>query len=360
MSIEHRKEYHIELALKQENQGPLTTLFEDIVFVHQALVDLSLDDISLEVEFLGFKLGAPIVISAMTGGTRRAYEINKLLAEVAQRYRFGIGVGSQRAMIVNPEAVYTYKIVREIAHDIPVIANIGIAQLINLDISTVEWLIESIEANALAIHLNILHELVQLEGDKAFKGSIAAIERVVERLRVPVIVKEVGNGISKECAELLRNLGVRIIDVAGAGGTNWVSIELARANSDQHIQTFDVFRYWGLPTAISIAEVASIEDVIVIGSGGIRSGIDIAKAIALGADIVGIAQPFLHHVINNTVDRFVTTLLTQLKVVMLLTNSRTIKDLKKSKIVILRTLASWICARKLRLRNVNAYISCLP
>uniref|UniRef100_A0A7C2VM09 Isopentenyl-diphosphate delta-isomerase n=1 Tax=Ignisphaera aggregans TaxID=334771 RepID=A0A7C2VM09_9CREN len=359
LSIENRKDDHIDLALKPESQGPLTTLLEEVTLIHQPLVDYSIDEINLETSFLGFKLGAPLIISAITGGTRRAYEINKALAEIAQRYRLGIGVGSQRAMIVNRDTVHTYRVVREIARDVPVIANIGIAQLTKLDLATIEWLVESIEADALAIHLNVLQELAQPEGDRDFRGSIDAIRRVVENIDVPVIVKEVGNGISRERAELLYSLGVKIVDVAGAGGTNWVSIELARARSNKHVQAFNIFKAWGLPTAISIVEVASIRELTVIGSGGIRSGLDIAKAIALGADITGMAQPFLYHILNKTAEDFIYTVVTQLRTAMLLTGSRTIEDLKSSPIVIHGKLASWICARRLRLRNTNAYIPCL-
>lgn len=358
LSIEQRKEDHIDLALKPENQGPLTTLLENIHFVHQPLVNMAFNDIDTSSEFLGYKLGAPIIITAITGGTRRAYEINKALAEVAEKYRIGMGVGSQRPMILNPDTLYSYKIVRKIIRSVPVIANIGIAQLAKLDIKTVEWLVEAIEADALAIHLNILQELVQLEGDRDFRGSFEAIQRIVDRIKVPIIVKEVGNGFSRECAEALYSIGVKIIDVAGAGGTNWVSIELARSRSNQSEKVFGIFKTWGLPTAISIAEVASIDNIVVIGSGGIRNGLDIAKAIALGADIVGMAQPFVKHVLEKTVDNFIETILTQLRVVMMLTQSKNIESLRRAPIVILGKLASWICARRLKLRNPNAYISC--
>lgn len=357
MSIEHRKEDHIYLALKPESQGPLTTFLEDVIPIHHSITDLSYSDIDTGIEFLGFRLNAPIIISAMTGGTIKAYEINKKLATIAEEYRFAIGVGSQRAMIVNPETTYTYRIVRETAPSVPVIANIGIAQITKLGLYTIEQIIESIEANALAIHANILQELVQPEGDKEFKGAIDAIKRIVDYVKVPVIVKEVGTGISKECAELLYSIGIKIIDVAGAGGTNWVSIELSRS-STRNVDVFSIFKTWGLPTAVSIAEVASIKNVIVIGSGGIRNGLDIAKAIALGADIVGIAQPFLYHSLNNTINEFVEDLLIQLKTSMILTNSRSINELKQAKIVVLGRLASWVCARGLRLRNTNAYIFC--
>lgn len=358
-SISNRKEEHIVQALKPENQGPLSTHLEDVILIHQPLVEVSYDEVSLETEFLGYRLGAPIIISSMTGGTAMSYDINKKLASTAEKYKLAIGVGSQRAMIVNPDTTYTYRVVREEAPNVPVIANIGLAQLSKLSKQDIERIVEAIEADALAVHLNILQEIVQPEGDRDFRGSVKALEKIIEWINIPVIVKEVGTGISRECAELLKMIGVKIIDVAGAGGTNWVSIELSRIKDKKLVDTFNVFRYWGIPTAISIAEVSSIDDITVIGSGGIRDGLDIAKAISLGSDIVGIAQPFLIHVIKNTVDDYVQSILTQLKVSMMLTGSKNIQELKNAKIVITGKLATWICARRLRLRNKYAYISCL-
>lgn len=358
MSIINRKEDHIVLSLKPENQGPLSTHLEEVILLHQPLTELSLNDISLETEFLGCKLNAPIIISAMTGGIPKSYDINKKLASIAEKYKLAIGVGSQRAMIVNPDVVYTYRVVREEARSVPVIANIGIAQLPKLNIYDIERIIEVVEANALAIHVNILQELVQLEGDKNFRGCVKALEKIVEQINIPVIVKEVGTGVTKEIVEFLVNIGVKIVDVAGAGGTNWVSIELSRMNDKKISDTFTVFKNWGIPTAISIAEAASVDNVLVIGSGGIRTGVDVAKAISLGSDIIGIAQPFLLHVLNNTVDDYVNSFLTQLKMCMILTNSRNVQEMKNAKTVILGKLAEWICARRLKLRNKHIYISC--
>jgi isopentenyl-diphosphate delta-isomerase len=361
MSIENRKQDHIELALLPQSQGPLTTLFEDAVIVHNALPNISYEKIDTSTTFLGFKLSAPIIISGMTGGTEKAYELNKKLAQVAEEFRIALGVGSQRAMIENPSLINTYRVVRETAPSIPIISNIGFAQLKKLSMEQVESLVTSIEANALAIHLNAAQELVQLEGDRDFEDVVSVIEKLTHRLSVPIIIKEVGNGLSKEVVETLYAIGIRVFDVAGAGGTNWVRIELMRiAKSDKKASLYgEPFVTWGIPTAASICEARAVaNEIIVIGSGGIRTGVDVAKAIALGADIVGIAQPFLRSIIVGGGREYVSSLLAQLKVVMALTGVRSVMELQNVPIVIMGRLAQWICARKLRLRNTRAYIHC--
>ena len=361
MNIENRKQEHIDLALSPQSQGPLTTLLEDVILVHQALPEVSLDKLDISVEFLGYKLGAPIIISGMTGGTEKAYEINRKLAEVAEEFRIAIGVGSQRAMINNSSLTRTYKVVREVAPSVPVISNIGFAQLKSLTFEHIETIVSSIEANALAIHLNPAQELVQIEGDRDFEGIVNIIAELVQRLKVPIIVKEVGNGLSREVVEKLYSVGVKIFDVAGAGGTNWVKIELMRAEkAGKHLALYgEPFVAWGIPTGAAVCEVRSVaNDITVIGSGGIRTGLDVAKVIALGADIVGIAQPFLKAVIMGNAREFVQTLLNQLRASMVLVGARNIEELKAAPILIKGMLAYWICARKLVLRNKRAYIHC--
>ncbi len=361
LGIENRKLEHISLALNDYSQGPIDTWLNYVTLVHQAVADLSFDDIDTSVYFLGYRLRFPLIISGMTGGFSKAYELNKSLAEIAYRYGIGIGVGSQRAMLLNPNTIHTYRIVREIARDVPVIANIGIAQLIEFGPNIAEKVVEAIEADALAIHLNMLQELVQPEGNRTFKGYIDVIRNTVEKVRVPIIVKEVGHGISYELARKLAEIGIQIIDVAGMGGTNWVKIELARYKDAKNIvmEASKDFISWGIPTGISIVEVRSaLRTGIVIASGGIRNGIDIAKSIALGADLCGIAQPFLKAIMNNTAEAFIEKIIYQLKMVMMLTSSKDINALKNAPIVIMGRLAEWICSRKLSLRNSHAYISC--
>ncbi|MEM0152610.1 MAG: type 2 isopentenyl-diphosphate Delta-isomerase [Ignisphaera sp.] len=358
MSIENRKSEHIEHAVNQISQGPLTTLLENVIIVHQAFTELSMDEIDLSTEFLGYKLQAPVLISGMTGGFDGAFNINKKLAELAEEYRLAIGVGSQRAMILKPELSYTYRVVRDVAHSVPVIANIGIAQLSTINYESIEWIVESLEADALAIHLNMLQELIQCEGDRSFKGAIKSLEKIIEKIDVPIIIKEVGNGLSREVASKFYNLGIRIFDVAGAGGTNWVTIEMLRMEG-KHSKIGEAFRTWGIPTAASIVEASSIgSDVIVIASGGIRTGVDIAKAISLGAELVGIAQPFLRAVLSGREKEYTDTLLKQLRIAMMLAGCRNIMELKNIHIVVHGLLAQWLCARKLKIRNNNSYIPC--
>ncbi len=361
MNIENRKWEHISLALDDYSQGPMDTWLNYVILVHQAVSDLSFDDIDTSTRFLGYKLKFPLIISGMTGGFNKAYEINKSLAEIAQQYGIGIGVGSQRAMLLNSDVIHTYRIVREIAYNVPVIANIGIAQLIELGTSIAEKIVEAIEADALAIHLNMLQELVQPEGDRIFRGWINVIKEAIEKLKVPIIVKEVGHGISYELAEKLSEIGIQIIDSAGIGGTNWVKIELARHKDAKNIvvEASKEFINWGIPTGASIVEVRSaLRTGIIIASGGIRNGIDIAKSIALGADLCGMAQPFLKAVMSNNAEMFIEKIVYQLKMTMMLTSSRDIDSLKRVPIVIMGKLAEWICSRRLSLRNNHAYISC--
>ncbi|MDK6028558.1 type 2 isopentenyl-diphosphate Delta-isomerase [Ignisphaera sp. 4213-co] len=361
MSIENRKQEHIEMALTPNSQGPLTTLFEDVILIHNAIPNIAYDKVDTSTSFLGYKLGAPIIISGMTGGTEKAYEINRRLAELAEEFRIAIGVGSQRAMIENPSLAYTYKIVREVARSVPVIANIGFAQIKNLSMDQIESIVSIVEANALAIHLNPAQELVQIEGDRDFENVLESIEKILSRLSIPVIIKEIGNGLSKEVAEKLYVIGVKIFDVAGAGGTNWVRIELMRSlkSKTDVARVAEAFISWGIPTAASICEVRSVsQDIIVIGSGGIRSGVDIAKAISLGADLVAIAQPILKNVLMGKGKEYLNIIINQLKIAMSLVNVRNIDELKQSPMVITGKLAQWICARKLKLRNNYAYIYC--
>ncbi|MCS7110897.1 MAG: type 2 isopentenyl-diphosphate Delta-isomerase [Ignisphaera sp.] len=358
MNIEDRKGEHIEHAVNQLSQGPLTTLLENVWIVHQAFTELSMDEIDLSTEFLSYKLQAPIIVSSMTGGFEGALNINKKLAELAEEYRLAIGVGSQRAMVIKPELSYTYRVVRDVARSVPVIANIGIAQLSTLSYETVERIVESIEADALAVHLNMLQELIQPEGDRSFRGSSKLLEKIIEKMDIPIIIKEVGNGLSRETASVFYTLGIRIFDVAGAGGTNWVTIEMLRGKG-KYESVGEVFRTWGIPTAASIVEVSSVgRDVTVIASGGIRTGIDIAKAIALGAELVGIAQPFLKAVLSDNGREYVETLLHQLKIALMLTGCKSVAELKNIHIVIYGLLAQWLCARRLKIRNSNSYISC--
>ena len=357
--ISRRKDEHLELALRDDVEGPLTTWFEYAKFVHNALPEVSLSEIDTSVEFLGKRIRAPIIIEAITGGSERAKEVNRRLAELASRHGIAIEVGSQRPMILDPSLAESYKVVRRIARDVPVIANIGGVQLTRMKLEEVEFIVSELEADALSIHLNPVHEIVQVEGDRDFRGVEEAIREVSKSLGIPVIVKEVGFGISREVAERMCRCGVYAIDVAGAGGTNWVRIEMLRGVKGfvepptLYLELVD----WGIPTAASIVEARSgAPNTIIIASGGIRRSIDIALSIALGADLVGIARPALLDAECGTTR--IRDLIQGFRKIMALLGTRNLRELANVPIVLMGPLAEWVCARGLGLRNCNAYICC--
>ncbi|MDR3576374.1 MAG: type 2 isopentenyl-diphosphate Delta-isomerase [Anaerolineaceae bacterium] len=289
-----RKSDHIRINLEEDVRSSLSTGLEKYHFVHQALPELNLDDIDLTQKLFGKVLKAPILISSMTGGTSEAASINKVLAECAQETGIAMGLGSQRAAIEHPEMAYTYQI-RQIAPDILLFANLGAIQLnYSYTIEHCKRAIDMVGADALILHLNALQEALQPEGDTRFDGLINKIEAVCRGLNVPVIAKEVGWGISEKAARQLADAGVAAIDVAGAGGTSWSQVEMYR-NPDHHqARIAAVFRDWGIPTSESIKAVHSAApEMVIFASGGLRDGVDVAKCIALGANLAGMAGPFL-------------------------------------------------------------------
>ena len=289
-----RKSDHIRINLEEDVQSSITTGLEKYHFVNQALPELNLDDINLSQTLFGKVLKAPILISSMTGGTAEAAAINHVLAECAQESGIAMGLGSQRAALEHPEMAYTYQ-VRQTAPDILLFANLGAIQLnYSYTIEHCKRAIDMVGADALILHLNALQEALQPEGDTRFEGLINKIETVCRQLPVPIIAKEVGWGISEKAARQLANAGVAAIDVAGAGGTSWSQVEMYR-NSDQHqARIAAVFRDWGIPTSESIQAVhTAVPELVVIASGGLRDGVDIAKSIALGARLGGMAGLFL-------------------------------------------------------------------
>ena len=295
MTIERRKADHIRINLDEDvGFDRLTVGFEQYRFIHQALPELDLKSVSLTTRLFHKSLQAPVLISSMTGGTEQARQINLNLAQAAQHYGVAMGLGSQRAGIQHPEVADTFK-VRSVAPDILLFANLGAVQFnYGYDVEHCIEAVQMIEADALILHLNPLQEAVQPEGDVNFSGLVKKIESVCKRLPVPGIAKEVGWGISEQAAKMLADAGVAAIDVAGSGGTSWSQVELFRAPDDLHRRVAAAFRDWGIPTAESVQMVKRAAPALpIIASGGIRSGIDIAKAIALGATLGGMAGPFL-------------------------------------------------------------------
>ena len=292
---QNRKADHIRICLEDNVQSPaITTGLEKYRFTHACLPEIDGKDIDVSMTFLGKHLHAPLLISSMTGGTEQAGIINRRLAEVAQEYKLAMGVGSVRVAVEKPQVAYTFA-VRKYAPDILLFANLGAVQL-NYDYGIDECLriIDLIAADALILHINPLQEFIQPRGDTNFHGLLDKISNLCNNLPVPVIAKEVGNGISATMAEKLLAAGVQAIDVAGAGGTSWALVESERAETALQRRLGQTFGDWGIPTADCIASIRENDpDVPLIASGGLRNGLDVAKAIALGADIAGLAMPFL-------------------------------------------------------------------
>ena len=326
-----RKAEHIRLALDAANQVR-ASFFDDYAFKHNALPELAMDDIDLSVEFLGKRLAAPILVSCMTGGTEEAAQINRNLARASEACRIALGVGSQRKALEDPLQASSFQ-VRDLAPSVPLLANLGAVQLnYGYGIAECRAAVEMIDADALAFHLNVLQEAIQPEGQTDFGGLLPKMGAIAEQLEVPVIAKEIGCGISGEAARALVERGIRIIDTAGLGGTSWARIEARRAGD---VAIGEMFADWGIPSPDAIREVAAVPDVFVIGSGGLRSGVDAAKAIALGARVVGMAYPFLAPatVSAEAVVEKIGRIVDELKIAMLCVGTRTIDELRRVDLV---------------------------
>jgi isopentenyl-diphosphate delta-isomerase len=293
--LERRKSEHLRINLEEDVGFPrLTTGLECYRFAHNALPEISLDQVDTTTAFLGKKLRIPLLISSITGGTTEAQRINFHLAEGAQEAGIAMGLGSLRAALEAPHLADTFRI-RSVAPDILLFANLGAAQIkTDLGPDACQRAVDLTEADALIIHLNPLQEALQANGDTDWRGVLGSIERVCRRLEVPVVAKEVGWGISASVARRLADVGISAIDVAGSGGTSWSQVEMHRAPSERLRRLSRQFADWGIPTAESLTEVrAAVPELALIASGGLRSGIDLAKVLALGADLGGIAGPFL-------------------------------------------------------------------
>jgi isopentenyl-diphosphate delta-isomerase len=300
MSIKQRKKDHVDLTVSGEVSYTQSTGFEDYRFRHNALPEVNAEDISTKCSLLGRSFAFPLFISSMTGGYTDAGAVNAVIAEFCQKENLPFGVGSQRVMLEYPEETESFSIVRKKAPDAFIAANIGGAQLAGgLPAPQVERLIESIEADAVIVHLNPLQELIQPEGDRNFEGIEEGIGQIVTDSSVPVVVKETGAGISGKVALRLLERGVSVIDVAGAGGTSWAKVENRRKDKSEKKSSFDD---WGIPTVQCLNEVLALtdqHDFEVIASGGIRSSSDIVKALCLGAHFAAAAQPVIKAVVND-------------------------------------------------------------
>ena len=348
MTTSRRKIDHINICLSEPVESSYTG-FEDVMFIHNPLPEVNYDDISLEVGFLGKRMRAPFLIASMTGGHPDTYRINKNLAIAVENAGVGMGVGSQRAGIEDESVVDTFSVVREYAPNAFIYANIGLPQIIERGVEYAEKAVEMIEADALAIHLNFLQEIVQPEGDRKAEGGFSAIREVVSELKVPVIVKETGAGISREVAFTVREAGVKAIDVGGKGGTSWSGVEVYRVEEGTMRDVAQDFWNWGIPTAFSIVDCHDI--LPVIATGGIRNGIDGAKAIALGAKIISSALPFLKPATESPedVERKIEYFAEGLRKSLFLTGCEHVYDLHRIHIFISGLLKEWIEFREFNL-----------
>jgi isopentenyl-diphosphate Delta-isomerase len=332
--VSDRKNEHLDVVLSGKARSRRPTGFDDIVFQHVALPELDLDAIDLSTPFLGKRMAAPLLVSSMTGGPARAAAINHNLAIACQELGIALAVGSQRVAIENGELAGFGAELRRHAPDIPLLGNFGAAQLnLGFGVEQARRAVEMIGADALIIHLNPLQEAVQPEGNRNWRGLLERIETLVRALPVPVVVKEVGSGISGPLARQLLDLGVAAIDVAGAGGTSWAAVEGHRARTPQQAAIAQAFTDWGIPTARAIRDVrAHCPDAMIIGSGGIRDGLDVAKAIRLGADVVGQAAGVLDAAIQSpqAVVDHLSIVIAQLRVACFCTGSGNLAALRQA------------------------------
>ena len=331
-----RKKQHLEICLDTASvSGYSSTGFDRYRFIHNALPELDLDEIDVATTFLGKKLKAPILISSMTGGFDLARKVNRNLAAAAQQLGIAMGVGSQRVAIEESSAAASFQ-VRDVAPDILLFGNLGAVQLnYGYNIEQCRRAVAMIGADALILHLNVLQEALQPEGNRNFKGLTEKIAVVCRELKVPVIVKEVGNGISVEVAKRLHGAGVAAIDVAGKGGTAWSAVEAQRA-SQQGKPYSTTFTDWGIPTEEALVAVrAALPEIHLVASGGIRSGLDVAKSIALGADLAAFGQPLLAAALESPgeVVKFIGEIIQELRVAMLCVGAANLESLRRSALV---------------------------
>jgi isopentenyl-diphosphate Delta-isomerase len=349
--IEQRKADHLRLSASGDVDALASPGWDDVALVHEALPEVDHCDIDLSVTFVQRQLRAPLVIAGMTGGHRTAHEVNAVLARAAERHGLAMGVGSQRAALRRADLAYTYAVVREQAPSALLISNIGVPQLIAqgdaqpLTLEDVQAAIAMIRADALAVHLNFLQESVQPEGERNARGGSTAIASVTEHVNVPVIAKETGAGLSRSTALRLQQLGVRALDVGGVGGTSFAAVEGLRAEAQGAAgsqKLGEVLRDWGIPTSVSVIG-AQATQLPVIATGGIRTGLDAAKALAIGATLVGVARPLLQAALEGdaAVDAWIAQFLDELRTVLFLTGSADLQALRQKPRVITGATRAW-------------------
>jgi isopentenyl-diphosphate delta-isomerase len=329
-----RKQEHLDIVLNRDvDFKGVNAGFDDYYFIHQALPEIDLECVDLSVKLFDKKLAAPLIISSMVGGIDSAAGLNRNLAIAAQELGLAMGLGSQRCAIDDPTAISSYQ-VREVAPDILLFANLGAVQLnYGYTVDQCRRAVDMVQADGLILHLNPLQEALQPEGNTNFSGLVNKIEKVCSGMKTPVIVKEVGSGISDNVARMLSNAGVAVIDIAGAGGTSWSEVEKYRERTRAKENVAAAFASWGIPTVESIDMVRrGAPDIILIASGGVRNGIDVAKAIALNADLAGIAAPLLRaaNISAEAVISALQEIIEELRITMFCTGTITTEELKNT------------------------------
>jgi len=358
--IEKRKLRHLRISLEEEVETDISTGFKDVHLIHRALPEIDLDEVLLEANFLGKKLAAPLVISAITGGTDEARDINAVLAEVAEDRQIGISVGSQRIAVAQPETIPTFSIVREKAPTTFIMANVGTPQLsLGWGVEEAQKCIDMIEADALALHMNPLQEAVQMDGDTDYRRVYAKIKELSGEISIPLIMKETGAGIAWEDAVKMQDAGASGLEISGVGGTSWSAVEyhIAKEVGKKDMEYLGQALWnWGIPTAVSIVETSNRTNLVIIASGGLRTGVEVAKSIALGASLGGMAKPFLEKAVEGkkALAEHVDHIIREIKVVMFLVGAKNVEELGRVPVVILGRTAEWLTRRGF---DVDEYVT---
>ncbi|MFX0115622.1 MAG: type 2 isopentenyl-diphosphate Delta-isomerase [Candidatus Hodarchaeota archaeon] len=346
-----RKLDHIRICLEKNVNAQIRTGLEDVSLIHRAAPEISLQDVSTQSTLFGKPISLPLVLAAMTGGHPQTGEINSKIARIAEETAIAFGLGSQRAGIEKPQYRWTYEIAREQAPSIPILGNLGAPQFnLSYGLKEAQTAVEMINADALAIHFNPLQEAVQPEGDTDFSNLLGKLADIQSQLSVPIIIKEVGSGISGEVAQEIQKQGFGAIDLGGLGGTSWAAVEALRAKEqgDERSYTLgELFWNWGIPTAFSLIETRTNFSGIIIATGGVRNGVEAAKLLALGADAVGIALPILKETSKSekALRTYIENFKRELRTAMFLVGARSIHELRKVPIVIHGSMRSWLLAR---------------
>ena len=349
--IEKRKQRHLALSLEENVQSDMGTGFEDVRLIHRALPEIDLEEVSAETELFGRRLSSPLIVSAITGGTDYAKGINSTLASAVEEFGIGIGVGSQRIALENPSVAHTFGVVRELAPSALVMGNVGCPQLsMGWGVEEARLCVDMMQADALAIHMNPLQEAVQVRWETRYRGALAKIGEIAGGLNVPIVMKETGCGISREDAVGLEGAGVAALQVSGVGGTSWAAVEhhIAKVEGKRDQEALgEALWNWGIPTAVSVVETSQSTGLKIIASGGMRTGVEMAKAIALGADAVGMARPFLQKAVEGPgpLREHIKQILLEFRTVMFLVGAKNIDELRRAPAVILGRTGEWLRLR---------------